>query len=1110
MPGNLASIFGSVISDTDINVASPSSESTAVGASRQAVAEAISDNGRRAHTTANPADIDGVADPGSGAAVNHPNHVHALETDTTLEFTDAGVLEVSISDVVEHLQQRIQYYTNDNDHSTDGSAAGMVYNTSNYPKNIATIKADVRPTTGSIYKAGIYTVTSGNQIISVLGQSADSDEVPANTTRILTFSMLDSEDDALGVPLAGGERVAVLIRRVGAGNTADTHCRRGSHAGNSPNASYPDAALDFDDDNHVIYEHEDPEAGDDTHSHGNFVRCNIRIFYTVVIDHGSLVGDGNVHPDHIDSGSVQADYALLSDGAGASSFEPINITDVEVIGNAWNHILDGLGSTHNIGEAFDILDDLRFVELEDTPSAITADECVQGNSAGNALVFGSCGSGGGGGATGLTEDQATDDTDTTLGTVSGELLAAAVAEFESAGGGGGGSGYGDWASIGSVTGSISGNPVTVALNANETINDYEELYIHIEANDTNDQRVVSGRFRVSDVPTTTLAGGGLGIPFAGNATDEGAILVRRNADGDSLVLDVFGSVINFPATTVTSIYARELTAGGGGGGGTDDQTAAEVTVDTTNFSRNLTSTDDNVQDALETIDGFTQYQGAWQQASWPAGVIVTRSGIAYISLVNANTEIPTPSSTQWSGLPEGFTYRGEAPILATNYNYGQIVYHPGNENHYYFTSTISASVARADIPTHANFAPVTHKLTNAEATDDLSTVYGAVTGELMAASVAANEDVANSVALAYTQGSRSLALNIGRTIGADLSDQTTLPVLSQSEVEDETSAVAGLVTGERLAQAVAVFAPAASAPDRIVLADAVGVSNAAGPHEITLTEAMMPRQLLSFFVFSSAAASPDGIGYLLSDDLLALTAEATTPTDAENSLPVVTASYSAASFSQQSGNYFVYRKDDSTLWVRPTRLAAHTLTITATPLGGGGSTAGQQAAAGRVLVQRNIITARSPLSEFSFTTEWDEVDGTQPTFTAIPKADFVQIDLGFYVNSEFVYPITLTRAMVMEMGPISNPLTPGLLSSSIVPGAFLTFRTIATADSREPVLLSPKYSYMEGRRGANRCGIFVNMNDDNNDDWAAVGVHVMCNDQVDWEYARAYYYEDAN
>ena len=167
--------------------------------------------------------------------------------------------------------------------------------------------------------------------------------------------------------------------------------------------------------------------------------------------------------------------------------------------------------------------------------------------------------------------------------------------------------------------------------------------------------------------------------------------------------------------------------------------------------------------ALETIDGFTQYQGAWQQASWPAGVIVTRSGIAYISLVNSNTEIPTPASTQWSGLPEGFTYRGEAPVAATNYNYGHVVFSPDTDNYYFFTSTISASVARADIPTHVNFSPVTHKLTNAEATDDLSTVYGAVTGELMAASVAANEDVANSAALVYTQNTGNLALTIGRT-----------------------------------------------------------------------------------------------------------------------------------------------------------------------------------------------------------------------------------------------------------------------------------------------------------------------------------------------------------
>ena len=122
-----------------------------------------------------------------------------------------------------------------------------------------------------------------------------------------------------------------------------------------------------------------------------------------------------------------------------------------------------------------------------------------------------------------------------------------------------------------------------------------------------------------------------------------------------------------------------------------------------------------------------------------------------------------------------------------------------------------------------------------------------------------------------------------------------------------------------------------------MLADAVGVSNTAGPHEIALTEAMVARQLITFFAFTTAGASPDGIGYLLSDDILALTAQATAPTDAENALPVVMASYSASNFTQQSGNSYVYRKDDSTLWIRPTRLAAHSLTITATPLSGGGT-----------------------------------------------------------------------------------------------------------------------------------------------------------------------------
>ena len=87
---------------------------------------------------------------------------------------------------------------------------------------------------------------------------------------------------------------------------------------------------------------------------------------------------------------------------------------------------------------------------------------------------------------------------------------------------------------------------------------------------------------------------------------------------------------------------------------------------------------------------------------------------------------------------------------------------------------------------------MTHKLTNAEATDDLSTVYGAVTGELIAGAVAAHEDVANSAALVYTQNTRNLALTVGRTIGASLSTQVVIPALTQAQAEDDDQHCTGL------------------------------------------------------------------------------------------------------------------------------------------------------------------------------------------------------------------------------------------------------------------------------------------------------------------------------
>ena len=286
--------------------------------------------------------------------------------------------------------------------------------------------------------------------------------------------------------------------------TARVHCVHDSESSSSPDETYDDASVDFEFVNSVVYQHINPGIGQTTHSHDTQIRCNFKIYYSLILDHGNLVGDGNVNAQHISSGSAADGDVLTADGSGGAAFE---------------------------------------------------------------------------------------------------------------------------------------------------------------------------------APT----------------------------------------------------------GGGGGGGGTDDQTAAEVTVDTTNFSRNLTSTDDHrSRGRWRPSTASRNTKGHGSRRLGQQGVIVTRSGIAYISLVNANTQIPTPASTQWSGLPEGFTYRGEAPVAATNYNYGHFTFDPGTDNVYVFASTISASVARADISTHANFIPLVNVLSDAEAVDDTSHVYGSVSGSQIADAIAAH------------------------------------------------------------------------------------------------------------------------------------------------------------------------------------------------------------------------------------------------------------------------------------------------------------------------------------------------------------------------------------
>ena len=138
----------------------------------------------------------------------------------------------------------------------------------------------------------------------------------------------------------------------------------------------------------------------------------------------------------------------------------------------------------------------------------------------------------------------------------------------------------------------------------------------------------------------------------------------------------------------------------------------------------------------------------------------------------------------WSA--RGFTYRGEAPVAATNYNYGHFTFDPDTDNVYVFTSTINASVTRANIPTHANFIPLVNVLTDAESVSGTSHVYGSVSGSQLADAIAAHAGGGTLVEInpSGTPTDQLKTVTIGSTI---LQVRSTFSVkyLSDRPVADE-------------------------------------------------------------------------------------------------------------------------------------------------------------------------------------------------------------------------------------------------------------------------------------------------------------------------------------
>ena len=239
---------------------------------------------------ADPADVGDTAIPGDGSGASRDNHGHRVPTDSTLEFNANDELAVNVHDVIEHVSHHIRYYTNVNDYSSSaGASVGQVFTTSRYKKVITKIEADFNPLGGADEYLIRLDETEDNNDIKAKLATSNTRSTAGGTAGIRTFRFHDGAGEP-GVTINGGIRLGVLLSRLGDSSDSATQAVHGAQAGNSPNEDYDDGSLDFALVNDVVYQHINPGVGTSTHSHGTDIRANFKIYYTLIIEHGDLVG----------------------------------------------------------------------------------------------------------------------------------------------------------------------------------------------------------------------------------------------------------------------------------------------------------------------------------------------------------------------------------------------------------------------------------------------------------------------------------------------------------------------------------------------------------------------------------------------------------------------------------------------------------------------------------------------------------------------------------------------------------------------------------------------------------------------------------------------------
>ena len=270
-----------------------------------------------------PAPVGDIAEDGDATEASKANHAHRVPIDNTLEFNAQDELAVNVQDVTEHLQERIQYHTASNNYSSSGGATvGQIYQTSQYRKLVTKVEVLFNPLVGAdAYLVRLDEVNADNSIKAKLFTS-NTRSAPFGlgvTPRAFTYHNADGDP---GVILEKGIRLGCLISRLGDNSDSAVAAVHGAEVAAGPRESYDDASVDFALENDVVYQHIDPAIGATTHSHGTDIRGNIKIFYTLIVDHGNLVGDGTINAAHMDSGSAALGDIPTAQGDGTVLYAP--------------------------------------------------------------------------------------------------------------------------------------------------------------------------------------------------------------------------------------------------------------------------------------------------------------------------------------------------------------------------------------------------------------------------------------------------------------------------------------------------------------------------------------------------------------------------------------------------------------------------------------------------------------------------------------------------------------------------------------------------------------------------------------------------------------------